>query len=331
MRIEDPIKKHDFAVGGQAVIEGVMMRAPDYITIAVRKTDGSIKLKEEQFISIIKKVKFFALPIVRGVVNLFEMLILGTKIINYSATESMDFEEEESEKKAKQDNDKTDASDKSDKNSKKESILTSFAFALSILFALLLSIFLFKFIPYLLTDVISKQVPILNENWMLFNFIDGILKTSIFVAYIATLGMTKSVRRLFEYHGAEHKSIFTYENGKELTVENAKSQSRFHPRCGTSFILVVFLLSIVVYTFVPKQPTLLLNFGLRILFLPVIAGLSYELLKISAKHQKNRLVRFLIAPGLWLQRLTTQEPDDKQLEVALAALKTALETTKNDK
>jgi uncharacterized protein YqhQ len=303
--------KIDFAVGGQAVIEGVMMRSPNFITIAVRKSKGHLKLKEDPFRAISMKVKLFSLPLIRGVVNMFEMLIIGTKIINYSANEMMD-EEDDADKKF----------------TAFQQIYTSIAFALSIVLALALSLFLFKFLPLWITDFLSKQIPAINQNWLLFNLIDGIIKTVFFVLYIGLIGLAPSLKRLFEYHGAEHKSIFTYENGKELTVENARSQSRFHPRCGTSFILVVFLISIFVYFFVPKQPDFIANFALRLAFLPLIAGISYEFLKWSARHQGKKWVDMLTAPGLMFQRLTTREPDDKQLEVALAALKKALELEK---
>ena len=188
-----------------------------------------------------------------------------------------------------------------------------------------MSLFMFKFLPLWLTDYLSSQFQILNEHFILFNLVDGVIKTVFFVAYIGLLGLTPSIHRVFQYDGAEHKSIYTYERGLELTPENAKKQTRFHPRCGTSFILVVFLISIMVYTFVPRQETFLLTFASRVLFLPLIAGIGYEFLKWSAKHQESLFVRALTAPGLWFQRLTTKEPDLEQLEVALSALKKALE------
>ncbi len=299
----------DFAVGGQAVIEGVMMRSPNYITVAVRKSKGDIKLKQDPFRGISTRIKIFALPIVRGVVNLFEMLIIGMGIINYSANEFIDQEEEEITKSGK--------------------IFAAITFGFSIVFALALSLFLFKFLPLWITDFFSKIFSFLNDNWLLYNLTDGVLKTTFFIIYIALIGLAPDLKRLFEYHGAEHKSIFTYEKGLELTVENAKKQSRFHPRCGTSFILVVFLISIFVYTFVPKQPDFTSNLLVRLAFLPLIAGISYEFLKWSAKNQQHKIVCLLTAPGLMFQRLTTREPDEKQLEVALASLKKALELEEN--
>lgn len=303
--------KIDFAVGGQAVIEGVMMRSPNYVTIAVRKNKGDIKVKDQGFVGIGSRIKLFGMPLVRGVVNLFEMMVVGMKMLNYSATESLDEEEADEPTNAWE----------------KAMMLGSFAF--SVVFALGMSLFLFKFLPLWLTDYMSHSFPILNEQYILFNLVDGIMKTTFFVVYIALLGLTPSLHRVFQYHGAEHKSIYTYERGLELTPENAARQTRFHPRCGTSFILIVFLISIFVYTFVPRLDSFYMTFGLRVLFLPLIAGISYEFLKWSATRQDNFLVRSLTAPGLWFQRLTTKEPDLKQLEVALSALKQALALEEN--
>ncbi len=300
--------KIDFAVGGQAVIEGVMMRSPNFITVSVRKVKGNIKVKEDPFKTVSASIKILGLPIIRGISNLFEMLIIGMGIINYSANEALDESDGEEQKL-----------------SRAEKIFTTVSFIFSIIFALALSVFLFKFLPLWITDYLSRQFSLLNQNWLLYNLVDGIIKTVFFIIYIWLLGLTPALKRLFEYHGAEHKSIYTYEKGLPLTVENAKQQTRFHPRCGTSFILVVFLISIFVYTFVPKQPDFTANLLLRLAFLPFIAGISYEFLKWSARHQDKKWIQALVAPGLWFQRLTTREPDEKQLEVAISALQKALD------
>lgn len=305
-------KKIDFAVGGQAVIEGVMMRSPNFITVAVRKPKGDIKLKDETFTSIGSKMKLLSAPIIRGVVNLFEMMVIGIRIINYSASESLDEPQDE-------------------ENTKWTGVITSVSLLLSIVFALAFSIFLFKFIPLWITDTLSGYFGFLDQYYIAYNLVDGIIKTTLFILYIAALGAMPSIHRVFQYHGAEHKSIFTYEKNLPLTVENAKKQTRFHPRCGTSFILIVFLISILVYTFLPKQEDFLINFGVRVLFLPLIAGISYEFLKWSAKKQDSKFVSLLTAPGLLFQRLTTQEPDDTQLEVALSALQKALDLEEIDR
>ena len=298
----------DFAVGGQAVIEGVMMRSPNALTIAVRKPNGEMAIKKEKYKSVIQKIPALNIPILRGVINLFEMMVLGTKAINFSANASLDDTPEEEEKAT----------------TTLGKILEGVMFAFSLVIALSLSLTLFKVLPLWITTYIDSNVPLVHENFFLFNLVDGVIKSSIFLTYIFVLTLVPSFRRVFEYHGAEHKSIFTYEKKKELTVENAAKQTRFHPRCGTSFIIIVFIISVIVYTIVPKQTTFLSNLALRITVLPLVAGLSYEFLKISARHAQSTFVKFLIAPGLAFQRLTTKEPDSKQLEVGLRSLKEAL-------
>lgn len=301
----------DFAVGGQAVIEGVMMRSPNSITIAVRKPKGGIKIKKDYYRTLTQKFKALNLAIVRGVVNLFEMMVIGTKAINYSANESL---EEEPDKKEE---------DKGEKSVTMR-VLEMAMFGISLVIALAFSLFLFKFVPLWITTFLDGRITIVHENYFVFNIIDGVIKASIFLTYIYLLSKIPSFRRVFEYHGAEHKSIFTYEKKLPLEVENAKKQIRFHPRCGTSFIIIVFLISILFYTFLPKQEVFLNNFLMRATFLPLIAGISYEALKLSAKYSNSKFVKLLIAPGLAFQRLTTKEPNDKQLEVGLKSLQEAL-------
>jgi uncharacterized protein YqhQ len=185
-------------------------------------------------------------------------------------------------------------------------------------------------LPLWITEWLSSIYEPIRQSF-LYNLIDGVLKTSFFVLYIGILTVMPNVKRVFEYHGAEHKSIFTYEKGLPLTVENAKKQTRFHPRCGTSFILIVFMISILTYTLLPRDPDFMMNFLKRLFFLPVIAAVSYEFLKWSAKHTENIWLKWAVAPGLAFQRLTTKEPDDKQLEVALEALQKALNLEDNKK
>ncbi len=307
MQIKDN-KKIDFAVGGQAVIEGVMMRSNEFITVAVRKESGGIELKEDPFKSITKKIKFLGWPFIRGVVGLVEMMLVGMKALNYSASVMIG----DTEGKKRED------------MTAKEKFIEKLMMAFSFIFAIGMSIFLFKFLPLWITEWISGIYEPLRQS-ILYNIIDGVLKTSFFVLYIWLLTLMPSIKRVFEYHGAEHKSIFTYEKGLPLTVENAKNQSRYHPRCGTSFILIVFMISVLVYTLLPRDPDFAMQFLRRLAFLPLIAGISYEFLKWSAKHTDNKYMRMAVAPGLWFQRLTTKEPDDKQLEVALKALDKALE------
>lgn len=307
----------DFAVGGQAVIEGVMMRSPSNITIAVRKQDNSIKVTNRDYIPLTKRIKALNIFIVRGVVNLFEMMGIGAKAINYSANESLE-DPEDIKRNTHQEVGKTIL------NRVGEIVM----FIISLVLAIGLSLALFKGLPLLVATYFEGTSTYVEQNYILFNLIDGLAKITIFLSYIFILSLIPSFKRIFEYHGAEHKSIFAYENKLELTVPNAKKQSRFHPRCGTSFILVVFVISIIVYTFIPKQDTFMANLGLRVLALPFIAGISYEYLKLSAKFVENPFVKLLVAPGLWLQRLTTKEPDNSQLEVGLKSLAESLAAEK---
>jgi uncharacterized protein YqhQ len=300
-------QKFDFAVGGQAVIEGVMMRSNEFVTVAVRKEDGRIKVKDDPFKSISKRIKFLGLPFIRGIVGLGEMMMVGMSALNYSANQMI-------EEPGQEDVEKT----------KKQKVGEGILFAFSFLFAISLSLFLFKFLPLWITEWVSNMYAPF-KNSILYNVLDGALKTSFFILYIVLLSFMPSIKRVFEYHGAEHKSIFAYENGCELTVENAKKQSRFHPRCGTSFIFIVFMISILIYTVLPRNPDFTINFINRMLLLPVIAAISYEFLKWSARQQTNPIMKLAISPGLAFQRLTTKEPDDQQIEVAIHALQKALD------
>lgn len=313
--------KIDFAVGGQAVIEGVMMRSPSYITIAVRKIDGSIRVRDKKFRNLTQRFKWLNIPILRGVINLFEMMVIGTEAINFSANESLE------EPKHSKDGDES-AADRVPHKEKAQSrasvFFEYFMFALSLVFALAMSIFLFKFVPLWVATYFDAKSSYIHDNYIVFNLIDGAIKISVFITYMAILGVIPSFKRIFEYHGAEHKAIFNYEKKLPLNVENARGMTRFHPRCGTSFILIVFLISVIVYTFIPKQESFTANLLLRVAMLPLIAGISYEYLKLSAKYARNGFVKLLILPGLWFQRLTTREPKDDQLEVSLESLKAAL-------
>jgi len=294
------------------------MRSPNTIVIAVRKADNSIKTKEKFYQTLTQRFRILNIPILRGVINLFEMMVVGFDGINFSANEFV--EDEEDMKKTKE---------KIAKGKKTKSTLAKIGeglmFAVSLVIALAFSILLFKFLPLWITTLLEEKSQFIRDNYIVFNLIDGVLKTSFFIAYIFILSLFPSFKRIFEYHGAEHKSIYAYEKNLPLTVANAKKQTRFHPRCGTSFVLIVFIISIIVYTFVPKQPDFTTNLLIRLAFLPLIAGVSYEYLKISARYADKAWTSFFVAPGLWLQRLTTKEPSDDQLEVALHSLKRALE------
>jgi len=302
----------DFQVGGQAVIEGVMMRSPYAVAVAVRKSNGEIVVRKHSFVPLTKRYKFLNLPIIRGAIALAETLYTGIKALTFSADIAAQEEEEE--------NGKVDENSKKDDTtkSKKEQVLTTLWLALSIALGAFLALFLFFYLPLLLTDLMGVK-----EGY-LFNIVDGIIRISIFLAYIWLITIWKSMRRIFEYHGAEHKSIFALEKGDELTVENIRKYSTHHPRCGTSFLLIVMLVSIAVFIFLGRPHTIQERL-IRLLYVPLIAGISYEIIKFSGKKSTNPLVRALTVPGLWLQRMTTKEPDDKQLEVAIVALKSSLE------
>ncbi|ADR18208.1 DUF1385 domain-containing protein [Calditerrivibrio nitroreducens] len=283
-------------IGGQAVIEGVMMRAPSKFVIAVRRPDNQIVVQKKDIT--IDTNKFFKKPFIRGLIGLYDALVLGIQALNFSAHHALGEGEE--------------------KLSFKEIFFT-------MLFGFGLGIGLFLFLPLLLTDLLKLVFPLIERSFLVYNLVDGIIRVIFFILYIYIISFFKDVKRVFQYHGAEHKSIFTFESGKELTVENARQMSRFHPRCGTSFLLIVMIVSIFVFTLIPKDSHFLIKFLSRIVFVPVIAGISYEILKLSAKFQDNIFVKILIAPGLWLQKLTTKEPDDSQLEVAIISIKEALE------
>jgi uncharacterized protein YqhQ len=300
-------KEIDFAVGGQAVIEGVMMRSPNNIAIAVRKPTGKILVNKRNYQTLTQKYGWLNIPFLRGAINLFEMMVVGAKAINFSANEQIEEETEEDGKK-----------------SFATKAFEVFLFIFSFVLAIGLSFGLFKFAPLLITTHLESKSTLIANNYAIFNLTDGAIKMSIFLLYIFILSLIPSFRRVFEYHGAEHKAIYNYENKKTLNIENSKNQTRFHPRCGTSFILIVFAISIIVYSLVPRPPIFMANLGMRFLLLPIISGISYEVLKLSAKYMDNAIVKAMIFPGLLFQRLTTKEPDDKQLEVGIKSLQDTL-------
>ncbi|NVN92937.1 MAG: DUF1385 domain-containing protein [Desulfuromonadales bacterium] len=291
-------------VGGQAVIEGVMMRAPRSVAIAVRRANGEIVVKRELVAPLSERYPFVKLPIIRGAVALFQSLITGIKALNFSANEAMSEEEKEGEPG---DND-----------------LSSWAMAGTMVIAFGFGIGLFFVLPLYATKLLT-QFAIISDNNIVFNLVDGLVRVIVFLVYIWTISRMKDIQRVFQYHGAEHKSIFAYEAGEKMTVENVRRYSRLHPRCGTSFLLIVMLVSIAVFSLIPKLWPFYLKAGSRVVLLPLIAGISYEFLKWSAKNEANPLVKLIITPGLALQRLTTGEPDDAQLEVAIRSLDEALE------
>jgi uncharacterized protein YqhQ len=298
----------ELLVGGQALIEGVMMRSPGAYGVAVRRPDGSIAFQRGKVASLARRYPFLKLPILRGVAVLFQSLALGIRSLNFSAEQAMP----EAEKKAEAARDAQPAGDKS-----------NWAIAGSMAVGLGLGAVIFLLVPLWLTKL-SETYLFGSLSSLGFNLVDGALRALFFLAYIFLISRMKDIHRVFQYHGAEHKVVFAWEKQVPLTVENARAQSRLHPRCGTSFLLFVLLVSILVFSFIPKTLPFLVMYGGRLLLVPVIAGLSYEVLRFTAKHQAAPLFALLVAPGLALQRITTQEPTDDMLEVAIAALEEAL-------
>ena len=291
-------QSHDH-VGGQAVIEGVMIRSPEYVSVAVRNPEGEIVLKRDSYVSWTKRWKIFGLPFFRGGVILIESLVLGIKALNFSGEVAMTDAE-----KAK----------RSERTNGKGSKLWMGA---AVIFALCAGIGLFFFLPLLLTELTGV------ESGLLFNLIDAGIRLVFFLSYLLLISLWKEIRRVFEYHGAEHKSIFAYEEGEPLTLEGVKSFKTHHPRCGTSFLLVVMIVAFGVFICLGK-PQDMGDRLMRFLLIPVIGGISYEVIRLSDRKFGRFIARILIAPGLWLQRITTKDPDDGQLEVALVALRSAL-------
>ncbi len=311
------------SIGGQAVIEGVMMRGPHKIAVAVRKPDGEIIIDEKPTPKVGKIAK---VPIIRGVYSFFSSLVIGVQALTFSAKFFDDEEEmkkrEAAKKKAEEKKNKKENKDKAQKDKKKENEngLSDAAIYVAVALSLCLSIGMFIVLPNLVTEFV---VPNQEAHPILYNFIESVVKLVIFGGYIVLISQMKDIQRVFEYHGAEHKTIFCYENGEELTVENVKKYSRFHPRCGTSFLLFVMIVSILVFSLLGVYENALINIGLRLLFLPIVAGLSYEIIKFAGKS-KNKCVTWLNAPGKWLQKFTTREPDDSQIEVAIKSLKAVI-------
>ncbi|MDQ3282193.1 MAG: DUF1385 domain-containing protein [Acidobacteriota bacterium] len=285
-------------IGGQAVIEGVMMRGLSGYSVAVRQPDGGVSIRKDKLVSITAKYPFLKMPVLRGSVVLIQSLILGMRALNYSASVSSEGKEGEPE-------------------------MSNWAIASSMGLAMLLGVGLFVLAPLGLTNLIRHYLYPEMGN-VVYNAIDGVIRAIFFFVYIASISMMDEIRRVFQYHGAEHKTVYTFEAAEELTVENARTKSTLHPRCGTSFLLFVMAISILVFSLVPSSAPFYVKFGARVVLIPVIAGLAYEIIRFSARHLANPVCKLLVRPGMWLQRITTKEPDDKQLEVAIIALKEAL-------
>jgi uncharacterized protein YqhQ len=289
-------------IGGQAVIEGVMMKSPKGWTVAVRDKKGDIHVKRETLPPL---PGLFKLPVLRGVIALYYAMSLGIRALEFSAGKA--YEGEAGGKGA-------------------EKPLSRTAIGITIGFSIILAVGLFILLPLYATKLVGLVFADVSEKGLLFNLVDGLIRVIVFILYIVIIGLWKEMGRIFEYHGAEHKVIHAYESGKGdgLGMSDIAKFSPLHPRCGTSFLLIVMAISILVFSFIPQPWPFLWKFLSRIILIPLIAGVSYEALKLSAKTKENPLMRIVIVPGLLLQRLTTRQPDEAQLEVALRALEEVL-------
>jgi len=305
-------KHHDtpepsILLGGQAVLEGVMMRGPSRIATAVRRADGTIAVHAEDFAPIGRRIKAFSLPLLRGAVGMIEMLVVGIRALNFSADVAMETV--------------------SGNGSSRANKPGNAALAGTVIVALLLGLLLFFVTPLLITTFLFD----VEREAVLFNVTAGIIRMVLFLVYLAVIAQLQDIQRLFAYHGAEHKSVFAYEQGCALTVREVATRSRFHPRCGTSFLLIVMLSAIILFAVTDSiilawtgSITILLRLAVHLPLVPFVAGLSYEVIRLSARHAAAPWARWLSLPGLLLQRITTREPDAQQLEVALTALRASL-------
>ncbi len=285
-------------VGGQAVMEGVMMRAPHSYCVAVRKPSGEIVTEDMPVARMSEKHKFLKYPVLRGLGTLCQAMSLGIRALKFSANAALD-----------------------DGSSEKPTEVPAWVMTLQVILSLVFFIVLYKLVPLKLTEYLSNWAPSLKGQ-IAFNAIDGVIRLTIFIGFLLLLSRAKDIRRVFEYHGAEHKIVFNFESGKPVNVENAQQFVTWHPRCGTSFMFVIMFISMLVYMVIPA-PTFMAKLTERIVLLPVITGLSYELIRFAAKRRGSFLA-LLTAPGLWTQRITTKAPSDEQTAVAIHALDGAM-------
>ena len=288
-------------VGGQAVMEGVMMRAPHSYCVAVRKPGGEIVTEQMPLARISETYKIFKLPVFRGVGTLYQAMKLGIKALRFSTNAALD--------------------DPSIPADRRVGEIPTWAIAGPLLFSMASFIFLYKFMPLLLVTRLAKIYPVLAGR-LAFNLTDGVIRIAIFLGFLYALSRMKDIRRMFQYHGAEHKVVFNFESGQPVNVANAQKFSTFHPRCGTSFLFVMMILAMPVYTLIPFD-NFAAKFVCRILLLPLIVGVSYELVRFAAKRRGSFLAT-ITAPGLWLQRITTKQPADDQAAIAIRALEGAM-------
>jgi len=293
-------------VGGQAVLEGVMMRSPHAWGIACRKPSGEVLTHSEPLERLSEKHKWMGWPVVRGVITLGHAMTLGFRALRFSANVALEELQPESSKGMPE---------------KKKLEISGWIAAVNIILSVGFFIFMYKFLPLLATTELKRVNPMFGEQ-IIFNLVDGIIRLVLFLLFIWGTSLWQDIRRVYEYHGAEHKTVFAFENGDPLDTPNVQKYSTFHPRCGTSFLMTVMIISILVYMAIPVT-TFWARFAVRIALLPVIAGLSYEIIRFAAKH-RGSLFALMTAPGLWLQRITTKPPSDDQAECAIVALDAAM-------
>jgi uncharacterized protein YqhQ len=308
-------------VGGQAVLEGVMMRSPHAWGIAVRKPSGEIVTHSEPLERPSEQHKWMGWPVVRGVMTLGRAMTLGFRALKFSANAAL---EEISADDAGTGREVT-GSSSSDSAPTKKFEITGWMAGLNMAFSIAFFIFMYKYLPLLATTELKRVNPIFGQQFV-FNLVDGLIRIAMFLLFVWGVSLWKDIRRVYEYHGAEHKTVFAFENGDPLETAAVQKYSTYHPRCGTSFLMTVMIISMFVYMAIPVQ-TFWARFGIRIALLPLIAGVSYEIIRFAAKH-RGSLFALMTAPGLWLQRITTQPPDDREVECAIVALDEAMKLEK---
>ena len=291
-------------VGGQAVLEGVMMRSPHAWAITCRKPSGVLVSHAEPLEKASDKKKWMGWPVIRGVVTLGKAMTLGFRALKFSANAALDEMQEGQEKKIE---------------------YSGWLAAVNVLISVGFFIFMYKFLPLVAATQVTRVNPVF-DNQIIFNLVDGIVRIVLFLLFIWGVSLWADIRRVYQYHGAEHKTVFAFENGEQLEIASTQKYSTFHPRCGTSFLMTVMLISIFVYMLIPVH-SFSARFGIRLLLLPVIAGVSYEIIRYAAKRRSS-LFALMTKPGLWLQRITTKQPADNQVECAIDALNKAMELEK---
>ena len=324
-----------YSIGGQALIEGVMMRGPKKVAMAVRNASGTI-VTEEWDSDTSNRHKVFKVPFVRGIFNFIDSMKIGYKTLMKSADIAMMYDEgdennpeykekvESSSEKTEveQSNAETTIEKQNEEDKKENGLLMNIIMTISSILGVCLSVALFIWLPTFLFNLLKGVAPVLNTGvWQ--SVFEGVLKITIFIAYVALCSLMEDMRRVFMYHGAEHKTIFCYEKGLELTVDNVKKQLRFHPRCGTSFLALMLIISIFVGLFIPHDIPTIIRVGIKLLCVPIVMGIGYEAIKLAGRKD-NAFIRVMSAPGLWIQRITTKEPTDDMIECAIIAFEAAL-------